>query len=155
MKKESMWERYVDGAACALRLAIGSPDYRYGGSYRRYDRQAVGALKCILPYCLHPLRAGDDAPLIWLNREYKPLGIDTYSEWVDYNEFTWLHVAIDDPKIAALLKECRHVRLFSDGNPAFYLRNDASSPTNGKEHARRLLRLLELALGRSSEEEDA
>ncbi len=150
----SMWKRHVEGAAISLRLAIGSPSRQYGGLYLRYNRQAVGALKCILPYCLHPVRAGDDAPLIWLNRDYKPLGIAQYSEWVDYNKFPWLHVAIDDPQIAALLKECRIVRLFSDGNPAFYLRNDASSPTIGKEHARRLLRLLEMSLGQQNDDDD-
>lgn len=149
-----MWKRHVESSAIALRLAIGSPRCQYGSLYLRYNKQAVGAMRCILPYCLHPVRDGDDAPLIWLNRDYKPLGIAKYSEWVVYNEFPWLHVAIDDPQIAALLKECRLVRAFSDANPVFYLRDDASSPTIGKEHARRLLRLLELALGRPSEDED-
>ena len=40
-----------------------------------------------LPYTIEKLKSGN---YIFLNREYKPLGVFGYSEWVDYEQFEFL-----------------------------------------------------------------
>ena len=136
-----MWVKYLTGAAYALRNAIGShtadgyPDIQ--GS--PYSKRAVRALRGVLPYCLHPIGEENGKQFIWLNRGYKPLGVMPYPEWVDYAEFTWLHVDRNDERIQGLLGSCLHVHASSESGGIFYLFNDWTAPTNGKRCAQELL----------------
>ena len=136
MDKKDIWVRYLMGVSSALSTACGLTNMYGSEAYRgTYSKKAVESLRPFLPYCLHPV--GDGADFIWLNREYKPLHVMPYEEWVDYKEFPWLHVRKDDPRIAELLTQCNWVCdlyfLFDDGNP----------PWAGKKEAIRLLGMIE------------
>ena len=53
------------------------------------------ALRPFMPYCLHD---ADDQTFIWVNRDYKPLGVVT-DDYVDYMQFPWLHVQAHEPVV--------------------------------------------------------
>ena len=141
-----MWLKYLEGAAYALRFVIGTHAINGGRVYgsRSYNKRAAEALRGVLPYCLHPSGSGDDAPLIWLNRDYKPLGVLPFSDHVEYADFPWMHVARDAPEIMPLLAECKQVIAFCDAPPIFYLYDDMTSPVLGKANAERLIGLMDL-----------
>jgi hypothetical protein len=63
--------------------------------------RAVQAIQHSLPYVLEAMPNGK---LIFLNRQYKPLG--TASVWSNYNEYPNLHVDPLDPLIQPLLLAC-------------------------------------------------
>ena len=145
-----MFVKYLEGAAIALRCAIGSHEAMGGRVHgRRYDGRAVEALRGVLPYCLHPASSGDNAPFVWLNRDYKPLGVLPFNEFVTYSDFPWMHVCKEDPRIAFILSECKRCNAFCDGHPIFYLYDDATSPRRGKANATRLLGIIERVLATS------
>ena len=138
-----MWKHYLKGAEAALATAIG--DRRYG---RRYNRQAVESLRGVLPYCLHPASFGDSSTLIWLNRDYKPLGVFAGYGRVNYMEFPWLHVDRESQDISALLKKCKVVSgALCGGEKIYYLYSDRISPEVSKGTATMLLCLIQMALG--------
>lgn len=116
MNKKS-WELLLSSAANAIEIASMGP---YGTT--RFQKKSVLALRPFLPYYLHK---ADDQNFIWVNRDYKPLGIIT-EEWIDYMDFPWLHVPVNDP-VALLGPFC----LF-----------EALPPWASKEHAERLARLI-------------
>lgn len=136
LAKIEPWLSYVYGATASLRCACGITNMHDSPAYLgSYSKKAVESLRSLLPYCLHPVT---DDVLIWLNREYKPLGVLPYGRWVDYQAFSWVHVRKDDLRLASLLPLCELVHrdtyyLFLDGNP----------PWNCKRDALRLLRMLE------------
>lgn len=149
-----MWVKCLTGTAYALRNAIGShtidgyPDIQ--GS--PYSKRAVRALRGVLPYCLHPIKDTDGEQLIWLNRDYKPLGLMPYEDWVEYADFRWLHVHRNDARIRNLLVSCAQTPATRGGGGVFYLFNDLTAPTNGKARAKALLAKIDEVLARSGVE---
>jgi len=98
-------------------------------SQPRITSATVNILRPMLPYCLHPLDSFAPSPLIWLNRNYKPLG--TMSGHANYHEYPWLHVDRDDPFIAKLLPYCREIVGLAR-QPIFFLYDDFTAPRNRK-----------------------
>lgn len=134
------WPRHVEAAAHALRCAIGLADMygTPGSGCERYSVQAVKALRPLLPYALHPV---DDGALIWLNRDYKPLGITRLFPWVDYLAFPSLAVNASDPAVTAVRS-----RIARPDDQVLYLFDDGCPPWAGRRHALRLLGIVEAAL---------
>ena len=89
--KERLWLETYKVSVCMLKHALIKP-----ASIR-----AVQAIQHSLPYVLEAMPNGK---LIFLNRQYKPLG--TASVWSDYNEYPNLHVDPLDPLIQPLLLAC-------------------------------------------------
>jgi hypothetical protein len=131
MDNKKAWEHYILGAKYALQAALGTKMLNLRNNY---NRRAVEALRVILPYCLHYVENPDT--LIWLNRDYKPLGVLPFEEWVDYEAFPWLHVAKNDPAISHLLN-------IKNYDSCFFLFEDGTAPWLGKDHALRLLKLIQ------------
>lgn len=127
-----MWVRHLEASFHALAVAAGMVrDYRF-------SKQAVDAIKPIVPYVLHPVTNGESSPRIWLNRWYKPLGVaDGLS--VRYEDFTSLHVEGDSKILDYFATTHRKRFLFSDAPPAYYLFLDHTAPRLGKAHAKRVL----------------
>ena len=119
MKNDQSWKEVFSSAIFALGGAIAPPP-----AYR-FSKQSIKALRPFLPYCLH--ETGRDN-FIWVNRDYKPLGIGT-DDFVDYQLYPWLHVGKDNP-----LAMRGQFWLFGDSNP----------PWQSKINAERLLNLMEL-----------
>lgn len=142
------WTYHVMGACRALDIAIGCR-----GSWlrprQRFSRKAVEALRPLLPYCLHPVDASGDT-LIWLNRDYKPLGTaprgyqarDQIIELVPYGCFESLHIRADDPVLTVTYDNLRRLNVFRDAVPVWFFFDDTSSPWSSREHAERLFFLL-------------
>jgi len=89
--QKRLWLETYKVSVCMLKHALIKP-----ASIR-----AVQAIQHSLPYVLEALPNGK---LIFLNRQYKPLG--TASVWSDYNEYPNLHVDPLDPLIQPLLAAC-------------------------------------------------
>ena len=137
------WTIYVEAARQALKVAIG--DARYGD---RYNAQSARALRWTVPYCVHPVGNvgqlfSECTKMIWLNREYKPLG--TQAQWVDYLDFPHHHIDRDHPAVLAIKgHEDFHHR--KDDYPFVYLYHDGCPPWADKKSAKRILRIVETAL---------
>lgn len=136
-----MWQVFLRGSIYALVSALGGDGTFYGPGEqctrvheRGYSARAVRSIMGVLPYCLHPV--GDS--LIWLNRDYKPIGVLPYGLWVKYEDFPWLHVRKDSPDIQQLLAECQQ------HHGVYYFYGDATDPRNGKKHATELLRKMRM-----------
>ncbi len=89
--EKRLWLETYKVSVCMLKHALIKP-----ASIR-----AVQAIQHSLPYVLEAMPNGK---LIFLNRQYKPLG--TASVWSDYNEYPNLHVDPLDPLIQPLLLAC-------------------------------------------------
>lgn len=89
--QKRLWLETYKVSVCMLKHALIKP-----ASIR-----AVQAIQHSLPYVLEELPNGK---LIFLNRQYKPLG--TASVWSDYNDYPNLHVDPLDPLIQPLLAAC-------------------------------------------------
>jgi hypothetical protein len=89
--EKRLWLETYKVSVCMLKHALTKP-----ASIR-----AVQAIQHSLPYVLEAMPNGK---LIFLNRQYKPLG--TASVWSDYNEYPNLHVNPLDPLIQPLLLAC-------------------------------------------------
>jgi hypothetical protein len=148
----NQWINHVEGATTALRNAVGQVDAQ---SCRRLDRgfsrRAVEALRVVLPYCLAPV---DDtsSTLIWLNRDYKPLGCpDRGLSWYDYREHPHVHVDASHPAAAVV-----HQFATNNEHPAdvldrgtrrtSWLFDDSCAPWTRPRHAARLLATLDAVL---------
>lgn len=92
------WPEMLRAARIELANAIGSTE----GCYGSFSKRAVEVLRPMLPYVLHPV--GGDG-LIWVNRQYKPIG--GYSGYATYEAYPWVHVSPDDPRVADLLARLR------------------------------------------------
>ncbi len=136
--KHPLWTYYVRGAVYTLgSILAGTRDMRADAGYG-YSTRAAKAARALLPYALNPLRDDNDPKLIWLNRDYKPLGVLPYGDFVNYWDFPHLHVSRSDPLIQPLLRVCK------DHGGQFYLFDDRTSPDGSKAAAKRLLGLLQL-----------
>ena len=93
---DQIWKIILSSAADVIKRASLYPD-----GYKRFQKKSVWALRAFLPYYLHE---ADERNFIWVNRDYKPLGIVT-EEWIDYMQFPWLHVQADEP-VASLGRFC-------------------------------------------------
>lgn len=145
-----MWDKYLAAAARALRFTVGSHTIRGGPDLRHpYHRRTAEALRFSLPYCLMPLHGDGNSTMIWLNRDYKPLGIVS-DERVNYAEYPGVHVNKNDPRIAALLPYCKKVLADEPGKSAYYLFCVTTSPIHSKANGRRLLALIDKALANPS-----
>jgi hypothetical protein len=89
--QKRLWLETYKVSVCMLKHALIKP-----ASIR-----AVQAIQHSLPYVLEAMPNGK---LIFLNRQYKPLG--TASVWSDYNDYPNLHVDPLDPLIQPLLLAC-------------------------------------------------
>jgi len=89
--QKRLWLETYKVSVCMLKHALIKP-----ASIR-----AVQAIQHSLPYVLEAMPNGK---LIFLNRQYKPLG--TASVWSNYNEYPNLHVDPLDPLIQPLLLAC-------------------------------------------------
>jgi hypothetical protein len=89
------------------------------------------------PYCLHRVDGNNSDRLIWLNREYKPLGMPRKG-WVDYSEYHDFQVSLYDARIIKLLPALSLV----DGNYYFY--NDGNHPRYDRAAMSRYAKLLGL-----------
>lgn len=89
--QKRLWLETYKVSVCMLKHALIKP-----ASIR-----AVQAIQHSLPYVLEELPNGK---LIFLNRQYKPLG--TASVWSDYMDYPNLHVDPLDPLIQPLLAAC-------------------------------------------------
>jgi SAM-dependent methyltransferase len=137
---KNTWVHYLRGSAYALRLAIGNAKNHFG---YRYNERAVKVLRLILPYCLHPIKNKPEL-LIWLNRDYKPLGILPFKLWVRYEEFPWMHVSADNPNIAHLLNiKSIKKSIKEEIYTTYWLFDDFTAPWNGSKEAQKLLQLIE------------
>jgi len=145
------WKLYVNAGLRALRQALGS-DGMYGRDLRflGYSKRATEALRVALPYCLHPVDETDaGGPLIWLNRNYKPLGVHSDTggmgcglfPFVDYRDFPQVHIARDHPAARHLFDV-----LSPNRRNCVYLFADLTAPWYRQTNALRLARLLEEAL---------
>lgn len=115
---------------------------------RRLSEARRTALRPLLPYCLHRVGPDSDA-LVWLNRDYAPLGVVKTSgplgvpDRVDYAAFQHLHVRPADPVVAAVQQAATRTGTADKG---FWLFDDGCAPWNGRAHAEDLLQLIESAL---------
>ena len=134
MNNNAMWVNYLIGSTCALRTALGLGDLRYRTGF---SQRAVQSLRGILPYCLHEVSKCPDV-YIWLNRDYKPLGILPFNNWTNYEDFTWVHVYKVDPSIHAALQIMRYIP-----KAGYFFYNDETSPFFSKKHATSLLYYME------------
>lgn len=142
------WANHIAGTFRALSIAAGTSSlYGHPG---RFNRKAVEALRLVIPYCLHP--AGDeDDTLIWLNRDYKPLG--TLLAHADYEKFPSVHADPRDPAISKLLREAKSLHVFADGGFVYWLFDDSTAPWKGKQHSVALLAKLGDVLSRAPYDE--
>jgi hypothetical protein len=116
------WKKVFSSAIVALEATLAPhPAYQYPPRSRR-------ALRPFLPYCLHEAGEVREDAFIWLNRDYKPLGIAT-NERVDYGKYPWLHVSKDE-SVAI--------------RGRFWLFGDLNPPWDSKKDAERLLSLMRL-----------
>jgi hypothetical protein len=113
------WRQILTSATKALYSAMGNPDEGY-----HFSQRAAKALRPYLPYCLQQV---DDRTFIWVNRDYKPLGIIP-EDYVDYHDYPWLVVGAAEP-VAAM----GWIYLFDDGCP----------PWRNRKTAERLIRLID------------
>jgi hypothetical protein len=115
----NQWIDHVAGATSALRCAMGEVDAQgCARPERAFSRRAVEALRVVLPYCLAPVdactRAGTDT-LIWLNRDYKPLGCPD-TGFYRYEEHTHVQVNAAHPAVAVV-----HRRAVYHEHPVYVL----------------------------------
>ena len=102
--------------------------------------RAVQSLYSILPYALHYMRGKPDY-LIFVNRDYKPLGCTTMQHII-YEDYTNLHVLKTDPIIAPLIELAENKNLVVAGS--FFIYNTyEESPFNTVQTAKTYLRILE------------
>lgn len=88
------------------------------------------ARRFIFPYCIVHL---EDGRFIVLNRNYKPLGVQT-EEWVDYDQHpSAIRLAIT-PAVASKLSWNR-----SDSIDRIYLYDDGCVPTDSADHMKAYL----------------
>jgi hypothetical protein len=127
---QPLWFGAIQAARQAMDDGMG---IERGRKIENFNRRAVRAVRALLPYCLHTV--GDDSQsLIWVNRDYKPLGIASSSR-VEYADYTWLHVAIDDPRISELRTHCKMYPKSYAGPNSFWLYTDASTPYHSASNA--------------------
>ena len=91
----------------------------------------------LFPYCIDHL---PDGRYIVLNRNYKPLGIQT-GDWVKYEE--------DPSAIALKITPASARKLSWEGSEALdriYLYNDGCIPTDGAEHMKAYLQRLSVLM---------
>ena len=95
------------------------------------------ARSILFPYCIQRVKSGG---YILLNRNYKPLGIQS-SEWVEYET---------QPSVAALkITAATAIKLSWDGSDnqdRIYLYNDGCIPTDGAAHMDAYLKRLALLM---------
>ena|SRR5437762_791773 len=87
------------------------------------------------PYCLKRLPCGRH---IFLNRDYKPLGLET-QDFVRYEDFPRQSLPGLTPRVAAALSDRG-----SDNVDDIYLYNDGCVPTRSAAHMRAYLKRLAL-----------
>lgn len=123
------WEIILASSAEALRKVTPNPNPSLYEPLR-FQKKSIWALRPFIPYCL---RSVNDKTFIWLNRDYKPLGIATksYDVFVDYMQLPWLHVQANEPVAA---------------RGDFWLFDDSCPPWNSKAHANRLILLIDSIL---------
>lgn len=105
---------------------------------------AVRGLRPFLPYVIHPTHIGH----LWLNRDYKPLGVAVGVDggWVRYEDFPSHRVIALEATVAAVSMK-RLVSQFRDlEGDTFYLFDDATAPWDSVHDARKLLDKLDAAL---------
>ena len=140
-EEKRLWVNYLVGARRALSAAAGTSSLC--GHARPFNRRAVESLRIVIPYCLHPISDQDDT-LIWLNRDYKPLG--TLVAHADYEKFSTVHADPRDPAIAKLLQEPISRGVFTKDGFAYWLFDDLTAPSRGKQHAAALVAKLDRIL---------
>jgi hypothetical protein len=131
---EAPWDHALNAARFAVNNALGLASD--GSRLYSFSARAVHAARPLLPYCLHEV-SGVPGMLIWLNRQYKPLG--TCSTFAHYEDFTWLHVPQDSPRLTRLRAVCA----CSDFG-GFWLHTDYTSPIHSAQNARDYAALLDL-----------
>lgn len=92
---------------------------------RRFSKRRVLLGKQYLPYCLHPVSHSNPSRLIWVNRNYQPVGCCGYGR---YEEFPYLHIDRDDPRICSLIEACTKVIGGNFDQPIFFLFDDIHAP---------------------------
>lgn len=140
---DCLWIKYLEGAAVALQAAMGFRLYPFEESY---NKRAAAALSAMLPYCLLPVSG--PGRFIWVNRDFKPLGVGPYLNSVHYESFPWMHVSGNDPLLAGLFA---HLNIPSDYRDSIYLFSENDAPWNSKKNAEKLLVLLYLIIERAVE----
>ena len=88
------WPDLVRSAICYLNMALGTNPLPLWQGDGRFSKKTAYAMRGVIPYCLEPLR--EQGQYIWLNREYKPLGILPYNDWVDYESFPLHRISLDE-----------------------------------------------------------
>ena len=107
---DQSWKKVFSSAIVALNRTIAPPPAP------RFSRHSIWALRPFLPYVLED--AGGDN-FIWVNRDYKPIGIAT-DDFAYYEQYPWLHVGKDEPVAMR-----GRFSLFNDGCPPWGSRKDA------------------------------
>lgn len=114
-------ENAVDFAVDFMTCLLSVPRYKIHGAAK-----VNWEMRCWLPYCVHPLQKNSDKQTqILVNRRYKPVG-QISDDFVDYEEFTHLHAALDEEKLLAFSHRSSSMGfLFSDGYAPWHTRKDA------------------------------
>jgi hypothetical protein len=121
-------------------MAAGLEDMKGNTLHQgQFVGRAVEATRVVLPYVLHPL---DDTKLVWLNRDYKPLGVLPYGTWVNYADFPTLHVERSNPAVQAIWDRPRPLPT----DELVYLFHDTDAPWIERGYSLRLLARIDKAL---------
>lgn len=128
------WQRIVNGSVASLRSAMG-----IGSNTEGFSRRAMIAIKWQIPYVIHSVPDGKS--MIWLNREYKPVGYSP-SQFVHYAQHAHVLMPRDHPLL-------HFARVYLDSydlgtlEVRHYFFGDGNAPWYSAANARRYLGLLE------------
>jgi len=139
------WKRIVLGSVFSMRGCAGC--FYPNARQKSFTELTMRALRPVIPYCLHPVEFnGSSGRLIWLNRDYKPLGVSGYWSNVDYGAFVTHHVRVDAPELEVVRTKWKNVG--AGAVTTYYLFDDASAPWGSKALAIHAICSLEAVVGR-------
>ena len=114
---------------CSLLLGASK-----GRNYEFESHYAYDARRLCILYCLQKIEDG-----IWipLSREYKPLGLNTRRDWVDYKSYPFLFIKEDEFDIEYLRKNG------FDQGCAIFAFNDGCSPFSDTSKRNKYIKLID------------
>ena len=150
-----LWVHHFEAARSSLLSALGYErrcDFYRESPYRfaNYSKRAAECLRPFLPYSIQKI---DDDRVIFLNREYKPLGFiglntdrcfSSGGEWVNYDLFESAIADINSPKVQSFLKACGPDVGKRDW--IWFAYDDITAPWYGRKQAEALLEKIHAAL---------